>query len=78
MRRDCLICKTEFSFKPYRKNTAKFCSFKCYWESMRGKINKETNTFIFITSKIPEKVGIDPLGLLVDRVPEDNLKNVKL
>jgi len=33
-------------------------------------------TYSFVTSKQPDKAGIDPLLLLVDRVPEDNLHNV--
>lgn len=26
----CLICQKEFSVKPYRNDTAKFCSYKCH------------------------------------------------
>lgn len=32
----CIVCSKEFRVKPYRKDTAKSCSFECYWESMRG------------------------------------------
>jgi hypothetical protein len=34
------------------------------------------NTYTFTVDALPEKAGIDPLLLLVDRVPDDNLKNV--
>jgi hypothetical protein len=37
-----------------------------------------TATYTFTTEKLPDKAGIDPLLLLVDRLPEDNLHNVTL
>ncbi|HTX76032.1 MAG TPA: hypothetical protein VMD29_07500 [Terracidiphilus sp.] len=40
---------------------------------MTGK----TGTYSFVTDSLPDKAGIDPL-LLVDRVPDDNLKKVEL
>ena len=36
------------------------------------------NTYTFLTDSVPDKAGIDPLLLLVDRVPDDNLKKVEL
>jgi hypothetical protein len=34
----CQICKKEFLVKPYRiKEGCKFCSYKCYWQSKKGK-----------------------------------------
>jgi ABC-2 type transport system permease protein len=36
------------------------------------------NTYSFMTDTLPEKAGIDPLLLLVDRVPDDNLATVTL
>jgi len=33
----CLICEKEFKVYSYRKNSAKFCSFYCYWKSKIGK-----------------------------------------
>lgn len=33
-------------------------------------------TFTFTVAEAPEKAGIDPLHLLIDRVPDDNLKRV--
>jgi hypothetical protein len=36
------------------------------------------NTYSFTTDTLPEKAGIDPLLLLVDRVPDDNLAKVTL
>jgi ABC-2 type transport system permease protein len=35
-------------------------------------------TYTFSTDSLPDKAGIDPLLLLVDRVPDDNLKKVEL
>jgi ABC-2 type transport system permease protein len=34
------------------------------------------STYRFTTARAPDKVGIDPLAMLVDRLPEDNLKSV--
>jgi hypothetical protein len=36
------------------------------------------NRYEFVTDSIPDKAGIDPLLLLVDRVPDDNLANVNV
>jgi aminopeptidase N len=41
---------------------------------MTGK----TGTYTFTTDTAPDKAGIDPLLLLIDRVPDDNLKKVDL
>ncbi len=41
---------------------------------MTGK----AGTYSFVTDSLPDKAGIDPLLLLVDRVPDDNLKKVDL
>jgi ABC-2 type transport system permease protein len=41
---------------------------------MTGKGGKYT----FVTDSMPDKAGIDPLLLLVDRVPDDNLKKVDM
>jgi hypothetical protein len=35
-------------------------------------------TYTFQTDSLPDKAGIDPLLLLIDRVPDDNLKMVDL
>jgi ABC-type transport system involved in multi-copper enzyme maturation permease subunit len=37
-----------------------------------------TNTYSFVTDSLPEKAGVDPLLLLIDRIPDDNLKKVEL
>lgn len=37
-----------------------------------------TNTYTFVTDSLPDKAGVDPLLLLIDRVPDDNLKKVDL
>jgi ABC-type transport system involved in multi-copper enzyme maturation permease subunit len=35
-------------------------------------------TFTFVSSSVPDKAGVDPLLLLVDRVPDDNMKKVDI
>ncbi|MFZ0636524.1 MAG: M1 family aminopeptidase [Candidatus Acidiferrales bacterium] len=35
-------------------------------------------TYTFTTDTLPDKAGIDPLFLLIDRIPDDNLKRVTL
>jgi hypothetical protein len=35
-------------------------------------------TYTFVTASKPDKAGIDPLLLLIDRVPDDNLKKVDI
>ncbi|MCK6695122.1 MAG: hypothetical protein L6Q97_23865, partial [Thermoanaerobaculia bacterium] len=42
----------------------------------RVKINQKDNKFTFIVHEKPEKAGVDPFSLLVDRNPEDNLKEL--
>jgi len=36
------------------------------------------STYTFTTNEKPDKAGVDPLLLLIDRVPDDNLKKVDL
>ena len=40
----------------------------------RVRITQKENTFTFIVNEKPEKAGVDPFSLLIDRNPEDNLK----
>ncbi|MEO8724500.1 MAG: M1 family aminopeptidase [Acidobacteriaceae bacterium] len=35
-------------------------------------------SYTFVTDKLPDQAGVDPLLMLVDRVPDDNLKKVAL
>jgi ABC-type transport system involved in multi-copper enzyme maturation permease subunit len=35
-------------------------------------------TYTFVTDEKPDKAGVDPLLLLIDRVPDDNLKKVDI
>jgi len=44
----------------------------------RVHVTTAKNTYRFTTDRLPEKAGIDPLLLLVDRVPDDNLAKVSL
>jgi hypothetical protein len=36
----CINCGEGFNIKPYRNETAKYCSRKCYADDVRGKIKK--------------------------------------
>jgi hypothetical protein len=44
----------------------------------RMHITQRNSTFTFTTPQPPEKAGIDPFALLIDRIPEDNVKNVTM
>lgn len=37
MIKKCLNCKKEFYVRPYNFEKAKFCSYKCFWNSLKGK-----------------------------------------
>ena len=41
------------------------------------KIDSEETTFEFVVDELPEKVGVDPFALLIDRMPADNMKKPK-
>ena len=43
----------------------------------RIKVTKKDNSFIFRTKELPYKAGIDPYNYLIDRVPEDNIKQTE-
>jgi aminopeptidase N len=43
----------------------------------RMKITAANNTFTFTVDEQPETAGIDPFALLIDRMPEDNMRKVK-
>lgn len=52
---------------------------KRYGETLyreRVKLQAGQRRFQFVTKELPEKAGIDPFRLLIDRVPSDNLKKV--
>ena len=40
-------------------------------------VNPGKNTFTLITDKLPIKAGIDPYNKMIDRIPDDNVKNVE-
>ena len=44
----------------------------------RLHITQRNSTFTFTTAQLPKKAGIDPFALLIDRIPDDNVKNVTL
>jgi hypothetical protein len=44
----------------------------------RVHIAQKESTFTFVTDKPPDKAGIDPFALLIDRIPDDNTKTVTL
>lgn len=43
----------------------------------RKKITSRESTFEFVVDELPEKAGIDPFALLIDRMPGDNMKKPK-
>jgi hypothetical protein len=43
----------------------------------RVKITQKEQVFTFVTDEKPEKAGIDPFSLLIDRSPEDNVKKIE-
>lgn len=44
----------------------------CMQERMH--ITRRNSTFTFTTAQLPEKAGIDPCALLIDRIPDDNVE----
>jgi ABC-type transport system involved in multi-copper enzyme maturation permease subunit len=44
----------------------------------RMHITQRASTFTFTTPQLPDKAGIDPFALLIDRIPDDNTKKVTL
>jgi aminopeptidase N len=44
----------------------------------RVHIAQKDSNFTFVTDFLPEKAGIDPFALLIDRLPDDNTKSVTL
>jgi ABC-2 type transport system permease protein len=42
----------------------------------RMHITQRNSTFTFTTAELPAKAGIDPFALLIDRIPDDNMKKV--
>jgi aminopeptidase N len=44
----------------------------------RVHITQRNSTFSFTVAQMPASAGIDPFALLIDRIPDDNTKNVTL
>lgn len=42
-----------------------------------GFNQSKKNEFTFVVNELPEEAGIDPIFLLMDRMPNDNLKRVE-
>lgn len=40
----------------------------------RKRVKGKESSFEFIVDELPDKVGIDPFALLIDRMPKDNMK----
>ncbi len=60
---------------------AKPAKGKIYGDTLyreRMHITGNKSAFTFVTAALPEKAGIDPFALLIDRVPDDNTKTVVL
>ena len=43
----------------------------------RVRISETESTFSFTVDEEPDEAGVDPFALLIDRMPDDNLKKVK-
>jgi len=60
---------------------AKPASGKKYGDTLyrqRMHITRRNSTFTFTAARLPEKAGIDPFALLIDRIPDDNMRKVAL
>jgi ABC-2 type transport system permease protein len=44
----------------------------------RVHIAQRNSTFTFTTAELPDTAGIDRFALLIDRIPDDNVKKVTL
>ena len=44
----------------------------------RVHVTQKDSNFTFVTDSLPDKAGIDPFALLIDRIPDDNTKSVTL
>ena len=44
----------------------------------RVHVTQKDSSFTFVTDSLPDKAGIDPFALLIDRIPDDNTKSVTL
>lgn len=44
----------------------------------RIHITQRESNLTFVTNSVPDKAGIDPFALLIDRIPNDNTKSVVL
>jgi ABC-2 type transport system permease protein len=44
----------------------------------RIHMTQKDATFTFVTASLPEKAGVDPFDMLIDRIPDDNTKTVTL
>jgi hypothetical protein len=42
----------------------------------RVHMSQTTSSYSFVTDEVPDQAGIDPFLLLVDRIPDDNTKQV--
>jgi hypothetical protein len=40
-----------------------------------GRVSPRT-TGTFTLNELPDKAGVDPFNLLIDRIPDDNVKSV--
>jgi ABC-2 type transport system permease protein len=42
----------------------------------RVHMTQNRGTYTFTVNELPDKAGVDPFNLLIDRVPDDNVKSV--
>ena len=44
----------------------------------KRRIDSENQSFTIIVDSLPSSVGIDPFNKLIDRNPEDNVKQIEI
>ena len=60
IKKKCLICKSVFYTKPCLKNKSKYCSYQCYWKSLKGKVSWNKGIKTGLVPKSAFKKGMIP------------------
>lgn len=53
------------------------CKYGATLHRERMKLTSGRQTVEFVTDQLPDQVGVDPFSLLIDRIPDDNMKRPK-
>ena len=70
----CMICGKEFYVRPYRKQTAKYCSRKCQSQDLKYGSKEITKKILHQRRKAVMKMGGPLTTETIQRVYEDNIK----